>query len=707
MKLIGYLSGYIITSLFSLTYAVEEVDSTVATTCLYYYMDYNWGCNKSEGEFKCLCSSNNFLQTITDCIYNVSSVKHLRDHAFQHIMKRCYGYAHIKLTMEELHHYQEIASEYYVPFVPTTNTYPINGTMRANETQLAFYHVKFKELTNSILRSQWFSWGLVFYWVFIISMATLFNMNKRLFGFKILTRYNNWLNRTILIPSMFSDYQERTFFLWRFIPFNFPTRANALVMTIFVIITMIFCGIAYNITLPHPYMPSRWYANLYVVSYRTDLMAMALFPLIYFFGIRNNPFMYLTGLSFTTFTYYHRWCAYICTVLAFIHSIIWTSYATNGHFYTEMTEDNYWRWGIVATTLLFLLIFQAEKTIRNLMYEVFLIIHQLFSIIFIVAMYHHVARFGWIGWVWSMAGIYGFDHLIRIIRIVLHGGIIKARIEDSGNGVMKIIIDRPKILQYQTGNYAFIYFLNSGKDIFYCYQSHPFTVLNNPEEDPDDPKTLVFHIKAHKGVTRVMLRKLLASCQGSIDVRVMLEGPYGSQVPQLVKPESNIVGIAGGLGITAVYSHLYEILKRDDNDTSPFKHKLIWVVRDMTYLKWFTKELEWLSARKCIVQIVVTRFDADLGIFDVESSDKSEIENKEKDTKLDRDEIHVHKLGSKPNLPEIVSTEIKKCKSVNQNITFVGCGPELFNDHLRAAVARNIPRSSNINVEFQSESFVW
>lgn len=710
MKVFKYFSYLIIVSLFSLTHALQAIDSTVASTCLYYYKDLNWGCSKVNGKkvpiYDCLCSSTNFLQSITNCIYNVTSSDHLRQHAFQHLIKRCKGSGHRILTQEELQNYRKNGTGYYTPYTSLARIYPINGTLRVNQTELDFYHVKFKQLTKSVLRSQWFGWGLVLYWTFIISMATLFNMNKRLFGFKLLTKYKNTLNKTILIPAMFGDYHERTFFLWRYIPFNFPTRGNAIVVTIFTIITIIFCGIGYNITLPHPYFSSRWYANLYIVSFRTDLMAMALFPLIYFFGIRNNPFIYLTGLSYGTFSYYHRWCAYICTVLAFIHSIIWTCYNIERETYTTKVSRAYWRWGIVATTLLFLLIFHAEKTVRNVMYDVFLVIHQLFSVLFIVAMYCHVSRFGWIAWVWSMAGIYAFDRLMRIVRVILHGGIIKAKLEDSGNDVIKMTIKRPKYLHYQTGNYAFIYFLNSGKDVLYSYQSHPFTVMNDPEEDPNDPQTLVIYFKVHKGITRVMLRRLLSSGQGSITSRVMVEGPYGSQMPQLVKPESKIVCIAAGLGITAVYPHLYEVLKRNDNEISPFKHKLLWIIRDMNYLKWFAKELKWLRTRDCKVEIIVTSVDVDLVTLDIESSNKSEPENIEKDT-LNRDGIYINKLGCKPNLSEIVTTEIAESESLCHNITFVGCGPETFNDHLRSSVAKGIPKSSRINIDFQSESFGW
>ncbi|CAL9732262.1 ferric/cupric reductase transmembrane component 1 [Monosporozyma unispora] len=705
MKVISWLS-FLLATLLTTTQALVIVDSTIASSCLYYENQFNWGCAKKtghSGSYACYCVTPNWLQSVTNCIYNATTEQHLREHAFRHVIGRCKTKGHVHLTMKEMHHYQENGTNYFVEFSLLATTYPVNGTLKWNETDFKWFHSKFKEYTVFVQRSQWFGWGLVFYWAFIIGMATLFNINKRMLGWRFLNRYNNVLNKTLLIPSMFSNYHDRTFILWRCIPFDFPTRAHAIVMTIFIIITMIFVGIGYNVTLPHPYLTTRWYANLVLVSYRTDLMSLSIFPMIYFFGIRNNPFMYLTGFSYTTFNYYHRWCAYICTILAFIHSIIWTVWAVYQGPYSTWAKDDYWRWGIAATTLMFLLIFHSERVIRNWAYEVFLLIHLFMSVAFIICMYYHLIVLGWMGWVWAMVAIHSYDRFMRLVRIGLHGGIVNANLKDCGNGIIKMTIKKPRFFNYQAGSFAYVYFFSSTSAWFYNYQSHPFTVLNDPTEDPKDPKTIVFYFRAHKGVTRTILYRILSSGEESVNCKIMLEGPYGAQLPQLVKSESNIIGIAAGLGISAVYPHLYKTLKQVTEIDSEYKHKLVWIIRDMNYLNWFAKELNWLRSKGCDVKIVVTSFDKESFNFDTESSSKSFTE-KATDCK---EELYIEKLGAKPNLYEIVGSEIATSESVNKNINFVGCGPELFNDDLRAAVATQIPKISNINVEFQSESFVW
>ena len=321
-------------------------------------------------------------------------------------------------------------------------------------------------------------------------------------------------------------------------------------------------------------------------------------------------------------------------------------------------------------------------------------------------MYYHMRGFGWMGWVWSMVAIYAFDRFMRIVRIALHGGIVTATLKDCGDGIIKMTLKKPKYLSYKTGSYAFVYFLCSTSAFFYNFQSHPFTVLTDPTEDPKNPSTLMFYFKAHKGVTRTVLSRILSSGEESIKCKILLEGPYGAQLPQRVKPDSNIVAIAAGLGSSAVYPHLYEVLKNvegDKTEKSEYQHKFIWIIREINYLNWFRKELEWLKSKNCEVRIIVTGTNSKLCTIDTESSSKSLSESSSYLT----DGFNVEKLGYRPNLQEIVSCEISKSESMSKDVMFMGCGPEAFNDELRSSVAKSIPKSSSINIKFQSESFVW
>lgn len=53
-------------------------------------------------------------------------------------------------------------------------------------------------------------------------------------------------------------------------------------------------------------------------------MAYATLPLIWIFAGRNNVFMWATGLSYQAFNIYHRHIARAGTILAIVHSMVYT-----------------------------------------------------------------------------------------------------------------------------------------------------------------------------------------------------------------------------------------------------------------------------------------------------------------------------------------------------------------------------------------------
>ena len=302
---------------------------------------------------------------------------------------------------------------------------------------------------------------------------TLYNINQKFIGWKL---NDNWLTRKLAIPTIFGSTLQKFSKARVGSSGPYPTRIQALVVAVFVVQAIITTGVGYEMKLPHPYLTTRWFMNLVLVSYRTDLMSMSLFPVVYFFGIRNNPFIPLTGMSYTTFSYFHKWCAYVCVIFAFIHSIIWTVYAKHDGGYKMWAMDAYWQYGVAAMTLLALLAFHSFKLLRDKMYEVFLFFHQMMNIFFIICMYFHCKNLGWLGWIWSMAGILCFDRAARIVRIVLSGGLQKSTLTDCGNGVIKITLKTPKWITYRPGSFAFIYFISAEDPWYYPWQSHPFTL---------------------------------------------------------------------------------------------------------------------------------------------------------------------------------------------------------------------------------------
>lgn len=694
MKLV-YLVSLVLTVL-PFCHSLVLVDSTLASACIYYELQYDWGCKSHSNGMKayaCRCANINWLGTVTNCIKNNSDSKRLIDHALRHLSTRCLQKGNFHYTVDDLNRFAENGTHYMRDPTEQDRTVTVNTTLNVNQTDYDWYYKKFKDYTFSVERSQWFGWGLVFYWAAIIGFATFFNICKRVFGHQFV---NNRLKKHLVLPSTFKDYRERTYLFCNVLPLNFQTRLNGLVVAVFLILTIISCGVGYELTLPHPYLTTRWYANLTLVSYRTDLLSISLFPVIYMFGIRNNPLIYISGISFSTFQFYHRWCAYTCVVLLFIHSIIWTVYAIHGGGgYKVWAMDSYWNWGIAATTLSVLLVFHSEKLIRDLAYEMFLVMHQFMNIAFIIAMYYHCVDLGWLGWIWAMAGILCFDRFMRILRIVVSGGVHTATLTDCGNrSVIKMVMKKPKFFKYVAGSHAFIYFLSPTDSWYYFFQSHPFTILTDPEEDEKDPDHLVFLFKANKSVTKAMLKKILKSGKPTVTCKVLLEGPYGVTLPKRVKDNRKAVAVSAGQGVCAVYPHLRQILS--SNQTGDFRHKLVWIINDLSSLDWFGLEIKWLRDRQCDVTILYTKAD------DPRDLESSSLESEVKESKHG-----VERLYCRPNLQKLISSEVEQASKESVDLTILSCGPASFNDDLRHSVVSSMNCNLKISVDLEEESFTW
>lgn len=714
MQLTDILAIFLLFQTFSVN-ALVIIDSTIASSCKYYLDQFNWDCyiqssTKHGGSYPCYCTNTNWLQSVTNCIYNATTEQHLRIKGFEHISKRCKQKVGIDISLNEMENYRLNGMNFLVNV--TDIAIPVNGTLIVNKDNFNWYHLKFKQVTLFVRDSQWFGWGLVFYWIFILSVATILNLNDKLIGWKPLDKfYSNSIKKYLIIPPLWNNkYHERTFILWKFIPLNFPLRLNGIIVTVFVILTIIFCCINYDtVTLPHPYLTTSYYANVVLISYRTDMISIALFPLIYLFGSRNNFLLPLTGLSFSSFQFYHKWCAYVAVTLAFIHTIVWSAWAFNkGGPYSAWYIDAYWKWGIAAITLMILLVLHSEKIIRDIMYEIFLWLHQFMAIIFIVAMYYHLVPMGWQGWIYSIIAIYSLERFMRLFKIILNGGLISATLQSCGDDVVKIIIPKPKYCSYPAGSFAYIYFLSLYDAWFYNFQSHPFTILKEPQTRGEN---LIIYFKVQKGITRVMFNNILGNNnnnRGKLNCKILLEGPYGTTFEQRVKLNKNVTGITAGLGICAVFPHLYQTINLNNTDMEKprFNYKLYWVIHNYNDVAWFRTELESFRQRGGEIVIIVTGDNTnDNSSFDSSNSGELLLRETEKINNLN--DFTIKHLGERPDLEKLVEDEINQSEKQENDLVIITCGPSEFNDELRSIVGNKLNKDTKIDISYKSESFTW
>ncbi|GMM56350.1 ferric/cupric-chelate reductase [Maudiozyma humilis] len=699
MKVAAFLQVLWLTLFVRSASALSIFDSSLATACLKYVGTFNWNCTASKG-YKCQCANINWLQSVSYCVHYGSVHDGPIKHAMEHIVKRCATTPATSksLTLEKLEDIYLNGTHYLRNVTAADKKVSVVGTLIPEKDTFNYYLTKTKQYTRFIERSQWFGWGLVWYWVAVILVCSLLNIAKRVFGF------NNFLTTTrikkhVMIPSVYKTFKERSFMLFKVFPFTFPTRIDAIVVTLFVILTIVSACVCYDISLPHPNFNDQWSLTVRLINYRVDIMAMSLLPVIYIFGIRNNPFVTVTGLSLGSFNFYHRWAAYVCSILVLVHSALRTEWSLKKGSYARNTKQEYYRWGIVATILMFLLCGHSEKIFRQRFYEAFLFFHKSMNLVLIIGIYYHVVSFGWIEWVWSIVGIWVGDRVLRIAWIVLSGGVKTATLTDCYNGVIRLSVPRSRFFKYQPGMFVYIYFLGLDEPWFCSLQSHPFTILSEPQADKSKPDNLVIYFKVNKGITQRMLRRLENSGEQSIDCRVLMEGPYGTQIPHLAPIKKNYVGICGGLGITAVYPEVLQACQKTQGQDG-FSHHLTWVINNIEHVDWFQDELTGLVQAGCSVDILCTNSSSSSKedksnlktefqvVTKTQSASSSVLSTENSDTSSVLKDKIKH-LDSRPDMLALINTHVRaaESKEFTRDVLFLTCGPSEFNDILRFKMA--------------------
>ncbi|KAJ5652253.1 hypothetical protein N7507_009679 [Penicillium longicatenatum] len=443
----------------------------------------------------------------------------------------------------------------------------------------------------------------------------------------------------LLWPSTIGTYQVRP------LPYllgNAPTIGQALYVVMFVILNIILTAVNY-----HSRQPNAWYSNTW-----REIMAYVLYR----------------------------------TVQVLLHSIIAVVlYKAEGTYDTQV-KSPYWIWGIVATLCVVILTFGSGFWIRNFAYEFFLLMHIVLSVILIVGCWYHAYDLykslgGIEDWIYAMAGVWFFDRLLRIVRIVSCGP-RHATVTEIGEGYMRI--DLPGIRWgSDPGKHVYVYFpsLNPLRP----WENHPFSVLptallrplssesadsenrtprslSGIEEPNDNQKgeAIIPTVKSINsyhptvGVT-LYVRKSTgttkALCPQS-SLLTFIEGPYPNNSTREVLRCDRLLLIGGGIGITGILPFA----------TNHWNVKLAWSVKE--------------SAR-CLV-------DDLKGALDLV---------KEKDVRI----------GSRFDLEKLLNEEME---AGWDKVGVVVSGPGVLCDDARAAVV-TAARLGKTKFELEVEAYSW
>lgn len=665
--------------------------------------------------FGCMCLNDNARATMMGCVAELHGEVYTE--ASKWFTKFCdttpgdYSEAALMLALDNYKQNAQPAPE----GSPNKSTKRANGRpttavvdypVTVNATLAANYHLAFEQFYYNFNYAYFFSDALYGYWALVFVLAAGCNWGVVIFpGIRNACngRWSKMWRKYITLPALVRKKRTNHQKFLGLLNFLIPSRLETIIGSIFFWLLFIFNAVKIDYSTGNPRFPTRYAAVLRLVADRTAVMGTMLLPLLFLIGGRNNFLQWFTRWKFSTFIMYHRWIGRAIVALILIHSINYSVIEMNAGYPTFVQEE-YIIYGLIATVAGCVICMQGLLFLRRAFYEVFLVIHILMAVCFLMGAWRHISSFKFMAWVFACVAVWSVDRLVRIIRMVWFGA-PKATITLLSQECLRVTVPKPSHWKSVPGGHAWVYFCHS----WYFWQSHPFTFLDSTVEE----NQIVFILKAKRGATHY-LTKVLANRPGkSCTMRVVVEGPYGEACP--VEHHDSAVFVAGGNGIPGIFSEVYGLSRRSVNNEKQ-RLKLHWILRDMLTIEWVWEELSALRQTKIEATIYITRPEVSaaavlyerINSVDMNSSQEKE---KDSDTKEKGDLLemlrahfpHVAIKTGRPTVDQIVDQEVEEAQS---SAAFITCGHPIMVDDLRYAVVLKIDKTDK-RVDFYEQLQVW
>lgn len=385
-------------------------------------------------------------------------------------------------------------------------------------------------------------------------------------------------------------------------------------------------------------------------SDRVGVLAYALTPLSVLLSSRESLLSVLTGLSYQTFNFLHRWLGYIIFVQSALHTVGWCVvqirlYQPQPSVGLEWVRQTYIAWGLVAMILLTLLVVLSTPwAIRRTGYEFFRKAHYVLAMVYVGACLAHWQRLQC--FLIPSLLLWGLDRGARLFRTALlqyhpwtsGGGFgpsqaTVTRFSDDQHGdVIRLDVDKEQD-PWAVGQHFYLCFTECS-----IWQSHPFTPLNAPIVRNGRVRHS-YIVRAKSGETKKLAalaaRKLATneSTKGSSyapSASVILTGPYGQDVMERVhgqdvmegvheKGANNIVCVAGGTGIAYVLPVLLQLARQ--RPMPDRKMELIWAMRHVDNTDWVRDEMDSLQRSQTALNLRIRLYATRDGVSSANKTD--------------------------------------------------------------------------------------
>lgn len=464
---------------------------------------------------------------------------------------------------------------------------------------------------------------LYLYWGVVMLVASISNMiqwcspqiNNRISSNKI----SLWIKRRILCPQVIrprqvikctsTEYRSKFLRKWHenftTAIYTMPLRVHALVLMGYVALMVVFCCVNYEIVTPNTVFTCPRGQIYVAIADRTGIIGTIQLPLIFLFFTRNNVLSNATGLSYRTFQVFHRWIARVTFMLLVLHCCFYL-------MFVHVRGDYINRWGLLKwrcanASFAAIVITVGITFFRRFGYEFFKMTHKMCLVVFAIGAWYHCVTLGWTEYLIVSYVIWGLEYLMRFGKIIATGGLLTGSCTllndpDGYPHSIRLVVNHSGWWKPFPGCCCWIYVMKGNM----FWQAHPFTVVS--VSNTENYNRLVFSIRVKDGATQALANHVAKGGDRS-EIRVLVEGPYGNNVP--FKQYEETVLVAGGVGMAVIYSVAMDLANinrarraRGAIDDGS-KVSVIWVVPNLESMFAFRNEMDHLKEYGDILQVEV------------------------------------------------------------------------------------------------------
>jgi ferric-chelate reductase len=581
-------------------------------------------------------------------------------------------------------YYNATSGNNYIPYNEIKNTsLPIYQATTPKLTQTNFDKYSYlKHYYEQLDVDLYFAVGIVGYFALLILIGAIHNFARRTNIAKSInnSKFSKLCQSYIVFPALFPNGKFAEAYSWKFISALAPNRIQFLVDFFLCMLQLAFYCVKY---------PTETHRNhLKLVGHRSGILSFGKIPLLVLFSGRNNFLLWLTGWSYSTFLHFHKILSLWMFFDAMLHSIVWTICELGQ--YVAMMQDTYFACGVAATVLGGVIIGQSLYPFRKLSYEVFLVLHVILAIAFIIMCWYHCNILGWMEWLIAACCVWFFDRLVRVIRMAGFG-FRQASLTVVGDNLFKIEVEKPSWVSHTPGHYYYIYFAG-----WNFWQNHPFTTVQEGNK-------LCTYVRVKTGMTKRIFNTLSQN-GGKMQWKVCYEGPYGGDCAQKFKKYDDSLLIAGGSGVPGVL----------DSATRVNTGKMVWVVQTLASVNAYRPLLENIHTdldifvtresgtdRECSLDGLFDNSDLD---DDSSSKDSSKELEDEKVVAFKTNTVAVTIKYGRPDIQQMVTEYVTN--SPSPNVGILACGPPQLMDSLRHVISKNVTTWDK-SIDFFDEFQTW